>query len=146
MFYAVINSGGKQYRVSEGDIIEVDKLDAKNDEKVKFEQVLLLVSDGEVKVGNPNVSGVEVIGKVIKQKKGEKIRVAKFRAKSKYRRAAGFRAQLSELLIETIKVQSKSSTAKPKEEKPEVKKEAKSVKEEKIVKAKPKKSAPAKKK
>lgn len=119
MFYAVINSGGKQYRVSEGDTIIVDKLGLKKDEKVKFDQVLMVVSDGDVKIGKPTLADAQVVGKSLGDFKGEKIRVAKFKAKSKYRRATGFRAQLSQIQIEsiTIKGEGKSSVAKAKEDK-----------------------------
>jgi len=133
MFYAVINSGGKQYRVSEGDTIVVDKLGLKKDEKVKFDQVLMVVSDGDVKIGKPILADAEVLGKSLGDFKGEKIRVAKFKAKSKYRRATGFRAQLSQIQIESITIKGKS----------EAKKEEKPVKEKTVV-VKPKKTAAAK--
>ncbi|MCL4354072.1 50S ribosomal protein L21 [Patescibacteria group bacterium] len=116
MFYAVINSGGKQYRISEGDTITVDKLGLKKDEKVKFDQILMVVSDGDVRIGKPTLADVEVVGKSLGDIKGEKIRVAKFKAKSKYRRAIGFRAQLSQIQIESITVKGKSKVEK--EEKP----------------------------
>ncbi len=112
MFYAVINSGGKQYRVSEGDIITVDKLGLKKDEKVKFDQILMVVSDGDVKIGKPVLADAEVTGKSLGDFKGEKIRVAKFKAKSKYRRAIGFRAQLSQIQIESITVKGKPKVEK----------------------------------
>lgn len=134
MFYAVINSGGKQYRVSEGDTIIVDKLGLKKDEKVKFDQVLMVVSDGDVKIGKPTLADAQVVGKSLGDFKGEKIRVAKFKAKSKYRRATGFRAQLSQIQIESISIKGKSET----------KEEAKPVKEEKTAVVKPKKTAAAK--
>lgn len=107
MFYAVIASGGKQYKVSEGDILEIDKISGKKDDKIKLDQVLLVVSEGNVRIGSPTVTGAEVIAKYLKEVKGDKIRVAKFKAKAKYRRAVGFRAQKTMIQIETIKVSEK---------------------------------------
>lgn len=98
--YAVIKIGGKQFRVSEGDTIEVQKLDSK-DGRVELNEALLLVTDKDVKVGKPTLK-TKVVGRVLKNFKGEKIRVAKFKAKSRYRRTAGFRPLLSLLKIEKI--------------------------------------------
>src|SRR5258708_1021424 len=102
MNYAVIKSGGKQYKVAEGDVIEVQKIRDGKD-KVTFEDVLLLVSDKEVKLGKPNVKA-KVIGKILENKKGDKIRVAKFKSKVRYRRVTGFRPQISVVKIEKIKI------------------------------------------
>ena len=102
MKYAVIKTGGKQYKVSEGDVLEVDKLPIEAGKNVLFDQVLLLVTDEQVKVGKPLVSGAKVEGKVLEQKKGEKVRVAKFKAKVRYRRVTGFRAKLTKVQIEKI--------------------------------------------
>jgi large subunit ribosomal protein L21 len=102
MKYAVIATGGKQYKVSEGDVIEIDRLPQEKDNKITFEEVLLLVEDGTVKIGKPLVSGVKVIAKLITQMKGDKIRVSKYKSKVRYRRVTGFRASLSQVLIEKI--------------------------------------------
>lgn len=102
MKYAVIKSGGKQYRVCEGDIIEVDRLSFAKGEKASFSEVLLWVNDGEIKIGTPQVLGTKVTGKVIDQLKGKKIRVAKFKAKAKYRRVMGFRPSLTRVQITKI--------------------------------------------
>lgn len=101
MKYAIIKTGGKQYKISEGDVIEVDKLPEK-DGKVFFDQVLMLVSDSGVKVGKPTVSGEKVEGKVLGSFKGVKIRVSKFKSKVRYRRVSGFRASLTKVQIEKI--------------------------------------------
>ena len=98
--YAIIKTGGKQYKVSEGDTIEIAKLSNK-DSKVIFEDVLLLVSEKDVKVGKPTVKA-KVIGKILENKKGDKIRVAKFKSKVRYRRVTGFRPQISVVKIEKI--------------------------------------------
>jgi len=99
MNYAVVRIGGKQYKVSKGDILEVDKQDVKPSEQIIFDDVLLLASNGKTKIGNPRVSDIKVKGKVLEQKKGKKIRVAKFKAKVRYRRVMGFRPFLTRLQI-----------------------------------------------
>ena len=101
MKYAVVKTGGKQYKVSEGDIIEVDRISGK-DGKVAFEEVLLLVSDNNIKVGKPFINGVRVEGKILEDIRGEKVRVSKFKSKVRYRRTTGFRAALSRIRIEKI--------------------------------------------
>jgi large subunit ribosomal protein L21 len=101
MNYAVIKTGGKQYKVSEGDIIEVDKIVGK-DGKFTFEEVLLLVNDGKVIVGKPFIDGEKVEGKILEDIKGIKVRVSKFKSKVRYRRTTGFRASLTKVQIEKI--------------------------------------------
>lgn len=102
MNYAVIKTGGKQYKVSEGDIIDVERLRVKENEKVIFEDVLLLVSDSSVKIGKPYLTGEKVEGKLINNLKGNKIRVSKFKAKVRYRKTVGFRASISRVKIEKL--------------------------------------------
>jgi len=114
--YAIIKTGGKQYKVAEGDIIEVDKL-PENEEKVIFDQVLLLVTDGDVKIGKPTISGEKVEAKILGSLKGIKIRVSKFKSKVRYRRVSGFRASLTKVQIEKIggkeeKVEKKAAVKK----------------------------------
>jgi large subunit ribosomal protein L21 len=101
MKYAIIKTGGKQYKVAEGDIIEVDKL-PEGDGRIVFEEVLLLVTDNGVKVGKPTISGEKVEGKILGNFKGTKIRVSKFKSKVRYRRVSGFRASLTKVQIEKI--------------------------------------------
>jgi large subunit ribosomal protein L21 len=114
MDYAVIKTGGKQYRVSEGDVIEVDKLPREKG-AVTFDQVLLTVSDKGLKIGKPFIRGEIVSGTLLEQIKGEKIRVAKFKSKVRYRRVSGFRALLSKVKIEKIGNEKGTSKAeKPK--------------------------------
>ncbi len=102
MQYAIVKSGGKQYKVSEGDILEVDRLSLAKDSVVDFDQVLLSVSDGLIKIGKPFIPNVKVKGKVLEEKKGEKIRVVKFKSKVRYRRAMGFRPLITRIKIEKI--------------------------------------------
>ena len=103
MKYAVVLSGGKQYRVAEGDVITVDRLPVEAETSYTFPQVLLFVGD-EVKVGTPELTDVIVRGKILDHPKGKKIRVAKFKAKAKYRRVTGFRASLTTIQIKSIEV------------------------------------------
>lgn len=103
MDYAVVKTGGKQYKVSKGSVIEVDKLPIAVDKETVLDDVLLLVSDDEVKIGKPKVTNAKVKAKVLEKiVKGQKIRVAKFKAKSRYRRVIGFRPLLTRLQIEDI--------------------------------------------
>lgn len=103
MNYAVIKASGKQYKVSPGSIIEIDKIEGENGKNISFDQVLL-ASDGEkIEVGTPYVKGASVTAKILEQEKGDKVRVAKFRAKSKYRRVTGFRSRLTKVEITNIK-------------------------------------------
>ena len=100
--YAIIKTGGKQYRVQEGDNIFVEKLDADVDSNVVFDQVLAVVNDGDVKVGAPVVEGAKVTAKVLAQGKEKKILVFKYKAKSNYRRRHGHRQPFTKVSIEKI--------------------------------------------
>ena len=104
MKYAVLQSGGKQYKVAEGMEIEVDKLESSIDSDHKFDKVLLYVKDGVYQLGRPHIDGASVTGRVLEQKKGVKIRVAKFKAKARYRRVQGHRQLLTKLKITKISV------------------------------------------
>lgn len=102
MKYAIIVSGGKQYKVVEGELINVDRIDLEPGKDYKFDNVLLVSTDGVATIGQPQVDGASVSGKIVEQIKGDKIRVAKFKAKARYRRVTGFRAQLTKIQIEKI--------------------------------------------
>ena len=99
--YAIIATGGKQYRVSEGDVIYIEKIDADVDSKVSFD-VLLVGNEGDVKVGTPVVEGVKVEGKVVGQIRGEKIIVFKYKSKKNYRRKQGHRQPYTKVEITKI--------------------------------------------
>ena len=101
MQYAVIRSGGKQYKINVGDTLTLDNLNTEN-KKIVFDDVLLVVNDGKVNLGNPNVSGARVEASLIENKKGDKIRVSKYKAKVRFRKTIGFRARLSVVKIEKI--------------------------------------------
>ena len=99
--YAIIATGGKQYRVSEGDVIYIEKIDAQVDSTVSFD-VLLMGNDGDVKIGTPVVEGVKVEGKVVGQIRGEKIVVYKYKSKKNYRREQGHRQPYTKVEITKI--------------------------------------------
>jgi large subunit ribosomal protein L21 len=100
--YAVIETGGKQYKVAEGDIFPVEKLAAEKAAAVVFDKVLL-VADGEaVQIGQPYVSGVSVQATVVDQTKGEKVVIQKFRPKTGYSRKNGHRQNYTVVKIEKI--------------------------------------------
>ncbi len=98
--YAIIATGGKQYRVSEGDVIYIEKLDQEPDSEVTF-PVLLLGGD-KVVVGTPEVKGASVTGKVLQHGRGQKIIVYKFKAKKNYRRKQGHRQPFTKVEITGI--------------------------------------------
>lgn len=100
--YAIIKTGGKQYKVAEGEVIYVEKLDAEAGDAVTFGEVLAVVADGDVKVGKPVVEGAKVTGKVEAQGKEKKILVFKYKAKSNYRRRQGHRQPYTKVVIEKI--------------------------------------------
>ena|SRR3989344_5211716 len=104
MQYAIIRTGGKQYKVSEGSVVDVDKIQAEKNNITEIKDVLLGVSDGKVTIGKPTVKDAVVKAKVIDQIKGDKIRVAKFKAKARYRKVTGFRPSLTRLEIREIKI------------------------------------------
>ncbi len=100
--YAVIETGGKQYKVSEGDVIFIEKLDVAEGEEVKFDKVLV-VADGEnVTVGTPAVEGATVTAKVEKQGKSKKIYVFKMKRKKNERKKKGHRQPYTKVTIEKI--------------------------------------------
>ena len=99
--YAVIVSGGKQYRVSQGDVIYVEKLDQEVDSTISFD-VLMMGSDDGVQVGTPILEGAKVEGKVVAQVKGEKILIYKYKSKKNYHRRAGHRQTYTKVEITAI--------------------------------------------
>lgn len=102
--YAVIRSGGKQYCVSEGEIVRVEKLEIEQGAPVEFKDVLLVKADDKTHIGRPLVQGASVIGVLESQDKDDKILVFKYKKKKQYRRTRGHRQQHSEVRIEKISV------------------------------------------
>ncbi|HHW62109.1 MAG TPA: 50S ribosomal protein L21 [Syntrophomonadaceae bacterium] len=101
--YAVIATGGKQYKVEEGELLKVEKLDAEPGEKVTLDQVLMVKDDnGTLKVGDPLVKGASVVAEVIEQGRGKKIVVYKYKKRKNYRRKQGHRQAYTRIKIEKI--------------------------------------------
>ena len=99
--YAIIATGGKQYKVSEGDFIKVEKLDAAEGETVKFEEVLAVMND-TLTVGNPTVNGAAVSATVMEQGKGRKVIVYKYKRKTGYHKKNGHRQAYTKVRIDSI--------------------------------------------
>ena len=99
--YAVIVSGGKQYKVSEGDVIRVEKLEVEEGAKITFDQVLLL-QDGSLKIGTPTVAHAQVSGTVLQNGKGKKVIVYRYKRKSGYHKKNGHRQLFTEVKIDKI--------------------------------------------
>jgi large subunit ribosomal protein L21 len=100
--YAIIETGGKQYRVSVGDSVSVEKLDTEAGTDVIFDRVLLVGGDGSTRVGTPTVDGASVVATVQEQYRGEKIVIFKYKPKKRYRRKTGHRQSLTRLAITAI--------------------------------------------
>lgn len=99
MKYAVIRLAGHQYKVEQGQELVVDKLEFEKDKEFEIPEVLLVVDENKVEIGQPLVKKTKIKAKVLEHLKGEKIRVARFRAKSRYRRVKGFRPLLTKIKI-----------------------------------------------
>lgn len=102
--YAIVRAGGKQYKVAENDIIEVDKLSSPEGETVVLDQVLLVSADNDVKIGSPYVAGAQVTGKVVRHYKGRKIRGFTYKPKKHSHRRYGHRQQLTAVAINKIEL------------------------------------------
>jgi len=100
--YAIVETGGKQYQVQTGQIVDVERLPAEVGEEVELNQVLLVADDDDVQVGQPTVEGAKVRATVLRQDRGRKIIVFKFKAKERYRRKAGHRQSFTRLRIDEI--------------------------------------------
>jgi len=103
MNFAIIKAAGKQYKVTPGATLEIDKIEGEAGKNISFDEVLLTSDEKATIVGAPVIKGASVTAKIIAQAKGEKVRVAKFKAKARFRRVAGFRAQLTKIEITGIK-------------------------------------------
>jgi large subunit ribosomal protein L21 len=101
--YAVIQTGGKQYRVAEGETLRVEKLSAATGDKLSFSPLLFADDGGNVQVGKPNVSGIQVEAEVLGQGLGEKILIYKYKRRKSYRRKTGHRQPFTALKIVSIK-------------------------------------------
>lgn len=102
MKFVVIKATGKQYKVSEGDVLTLDKQEGEVKGKLTFDQVLLVVDGEKITIGDPLVKGAKVTAEILEQKKDKKIRVARFKAKSKYRKVKGHRSHVTVIKITKI--------------------------------------------
>jgi large subunit ribosomal protein L21 len=102
MSYAIIQTGGKQYRVSEGDVLSVEKLPTETGKETIFNDVLLVVNGDKVNFGAPLVSGASVKAEVVDQYKDDKVIAFKFKRRKGYHRTVGHRRQLTKLKITKI--------------------------------------------
>lgn len=100
--YAIIETGGKQYRVQEGDTIFVEKLESTAGDTIDFDKVLAVSKEGKFSVGTPYVNGAKVSASVVEQGKGPKVIVFKFKAKKDYRKKQGHRQPYTKVKIEKI--------------------------------------------
>ncbi len=122
MKYGVIKTGGKQYKVSVGQVIEVERLDIEPNSSITFNDVLLVAGENTPQIGNPFIADTKVVGKVLGEHKGDKIRVAKYKAKVRYRRVTGHRQLLTRIQIESIGGKHTTSDKETKNTKTAVKK------------------------
>jgi large subunit ribosomal protein L21 len=102
--YAIMKSGARQYRATVGDTIRVEKLPIDPGEQIELNEVLLVVDDNEVRIGQPTIDGAKVLATVVAQEKGPKITVFKYRPRKRYRRRAGHRQFYTRLRIDEIAV------------------------------------------
>ena len=148
--YAVFRSGGKQYRASKGEVLKLEKLDADEGAKVKFDEVLLVGEGKDIKVGSPLLSGSSVSATVLKQGKSKKVSVVKFKRRQNYLRQHTHRQFFTEVEITDIsgggKAAAKKEAPKAAEEKSAAKKETPKAAEEKPAAKKPAAKKPAAKK
>lgn len=101
--YAVIETGGKQYRVQPGQVLLVEKLPGEPGEELSFDNLLMVVNeDAEPLIGTPYVAGAKAVGTVVSQERGKKILVFKYKPKSNYRRRRGHRQDLTRIRIDRI--------------------------------------------
>jgi len=102
--YAVIKSGGKQHRVSEGDIVAIEKVKGNKGDSVSFDEVLMVEKDGKAKVGTPYLSSVKVVGEIVEQAKDTKITVFRMKRRKGFHKKTGHRQQLTRMKIREISI------------------------------------------
>jgi large subunit ribosomal protein L21 len=99
---AIIKTGGKQYKVAEGDVIEIEKIEGDKDGKIVFSDVLFVGDDKDAKVGTPILEGAKVEAVIVEQKKGAKVTIIKHKAKKRYLKKMGHRQMLTKVEIKKI--------------------------------------------
>jgi large subunit ribosomal protein L21 len=102
--YAIVQTGGKQYRVQAGDTIRVESVPGDVGDLVELKDVLILSQDGQVTLGSPTVSGAKVVAEVVGKGKDEKVIIFKYKAKTRYRRKRGHRQPYTDLKVSSISI------------------------------------------
>mgnify|MGYP006085811985 FL=1 len=108
--YAIIQTGGKQYKVSPGDVLDVETLDVDDSDVVRFDQVLAIGEGADVNIGTPNIAGASVSGELVEQRRGKKVIAFKMKRRKGYKRKKGHRQNLSRILIVEITKSGDSSS------------------------------------
>jgi large subunit ribosomal protein L21 len=116
MAYAIIKTGGRQFRVAEGDTIDIDLLDVDSGKTATFGEVLMFADGKDVTLGSPLVSGAKVTAEVVEQRKDKKIIAFKFKRRKGYHRTVGHRRKLTRVKIKSISLGAKKAAAKKTEE------------------------------
>ncbi len=129
--YAIIETGGKQYKVQQGDIIQIERLSLEEGAQVVFDKVLMMGDGADVTCGSPFIDGATVSGKLLENGKAKKVIIFKYKAKKDYRKKQGHRQPYS--LVEITAVGGKSAAPKKAEEKTEVKKPSASMKKDELI-------------
>jgi large subunit ribosomal protein L21 len=125
--YAVISTGGKQYRLQQGDLIEVESLKGEVGDQVVFDEVLAIGDEEKASFGSPLVDGAQVVGTIIEHGKGAKIKVLKFKRRKMYRKKTGHRQQFTSVKIESIVERAKKAPAEKEAKKKETTRETEPV-------------------
>ena len=112
MAYAIIKTGGRQFRVAEGDTVDVDLLDVEPGKTATFGDVLLFADGKDVSHGNPLISGAKVTAEVVEQRKDKKVVAFKYKRRKGYHRTVGHRRKLTRIKIKSISLGEKKPTAK----------------------------------
>ena len=129
--YAVVTSGGKQYKVQEGEILRVEKIPGDVGSSITFDQVLMVADGDKVNIGQPVLDDALVEGHIVEQGKGKKIIVFKYKRRKRYRRKQGHRQQFTAIKIDSIKAKTAKAPKKA-EPKAEAKKEVKKAAPKKV--------------
>jgi large subunit ribosomal protein L21 len=140
--YAVIVSGGKQHRVTEGEVLKLEKIEASTGDQIDFDKVLMVGEGADVEVGTPYVKSGKVTAEVVSHGRGKKIKIIKFHRRKHHKKQMGHRQWFTEVKITSISTDGKAA---PKAEKAPAKKAAPEKKAAPAKKAAPKKAAPEKK-
>ncbi len=102
MDFAIIKTGGKQYKVKEGDTLNIEKVDKEEGDEIIFDQVLMKSDDGDFEIGTPVIEGSKVNAKVVEHGKGEKVTIFRYKPKNRHRRKVGHRQPYTKIEIQSI--------------------------------------------